>query len=314
MKPPSLFPLLNQIIDYAGLFPPANLALEPAIKNFIRYQTWSERWMLSRFIIPAARLDELARLIDAGLAWEGTLVFSVLGAGNVDIFQAGVEEDIRKVIDFRTRFGERVRLDVYETRVPNSLLDDPGRAGVAEVIPILHGAGLFPFFEAPFGPGWESRARHLSHALGASGARVGFKLRTGGVTADAIPSSAQVALALCVCRDTGVPLKCTAGLHHPIRSYREEVGAKMHGFLNVFVAGVLAYGQGVKQGVVESILEEEHPGGFEFSASRVGWRGLGVQSEQVEVIRQEKMMSFGSCSFEEPRDDLVALGFDLIKS
>lgn len=50
---------MSQILDYAGMYPPASLPLEEAFKNFIAYQTISEAWMLSRFVIPAKRLAEL---------------------------------------------------------------------------------------------------------------------------------------------------------------------------------------------------------------------------------------------------------------
>src|SRR5207248_4886691 len=68
----------------------------------------------------------------------------------------------------------------------------------------------------------------------------GYKLRTGGVTADAFPTSAQVAKALVTPVTHQVPIKFTAGLHHPLRLFRDEVQTKMHGFLNVLGAAVLA--------------------------------------------------------------------------
>ncbi|HNB52399.1 MAG TPA: hypothetical protein PK530_10670 [Anaerolineales bacterium] len=236
---PSLYSLLFQAIDYAGLFPPADLALEPAMRNFIRYQTWSERWMLSRFILPVGQLEALVKLIENGLAWEGELGFSVLGRADPAMFRVGVAQDVAAVKGFRARFEGRARLDAYETRFITVTRKETAEGMLAEVIPLLTGAGLVPFFEAPFGAGWEARAEALIQALAEmpAEARAGFKLRTGGVTANAFPSPEQVAWALCLCRDVGIPMKCTAGLHHPVRSYRAEVGTKMHGFLNVFVAG-----------------------------------------------------------------------------
>ena len=55
----SLKVFLSQIVDYAGLYPPASLPLEEAFANFVLYQQAEEAWMLSRFIIPAKRLEEL---------------------------------------------------------------------------------------------------------------------------------------------------------------------------------------------------------------------------------------------------------------
>ena len=54
----SLRALLSGVVDYAGLFPPAGLPLDQAIRNYARYRQGSDAWMLGRFVIPAARLAE----------------------------------------------------------------------------------------------------------------------------------------------------------------------------------------------------------------------------------------------------------------
>src|SRR5438045_9660007 len=71
-------------------------------------------------------------------------------------------------------------------------------------------------------------------------ATFGYKLRTGGVTADAFPTSMQIAKAMVTPSTHQLPIKFTAGLHDPLREYREEVETKMHGFLNVMGAVALA--------------------------------------------------------------------------
>jgi hypothetical protein len=44
--------LLTGLIDYAGLFPPAKLSLDQAIRNYAAYRQCPERWMLGKFVIP----------------------------------------------------------------------------------------------------------------------------------------------------------------------------------------------------------------------------------------------------------------------
>src|SRR5437870_206137 len=56
----SLRALLDQSIDYAGLFPPAKLPLDEALRNYARYRKETESWMLSHFVSPVERLAELA--------------------------------------------------------------------------------------------------------------------------------------------------------------------------------------------------------------------------------------------------------------
>ena len=56
----------------------------------------------------------------------------------------------------------------------------------------------------------------------ADSATFGYKLRTGGVTVDAFPASMQIAKALVTPATHQLPIKFTAGLHHPLRQYRRK--------------------------------------------------------------------------------------------
>ncbi|MFM8426554.1 MAG: hypothetical protein ACKOBL_15410, partial [Chloroflexota bacterium] len=106
--------------------------------------------------------------------------------------------------------------------------------------------------------------------------------------------------------EAGVPLKCTAGLHHPVRHFNASVQTKMHGFLNVFGAGVLASVHGLSQPEVQAILEDEIAGNFVFDETGFGWNGLRVATSEIQRARLFTT-SFGSCSFDEPKEDLQAI-------
>src|SRR5690606_4638017 len=62
------------------------------------------------------------------------------------------------------------------------------------------------------------------------------KLRTGGATADAVPTERELADFLDACLDRQLPFKLTAGLHHPVRHTDAASGLEQHGFLNVLAA------------------------------------------------------------------------------
>ena len=96
------------------------------------------------------------------------------------------------------------------------------------------------FWEAPPERAEQTIALIAEHNSDEDTPTFGYKLRTGGVTADAFPTSAQIARALVTAATHQLPIKFTAGLHHPIRQFRDEVKTKMHGFLNVLGAAVLA--------------------------------------------------------------------------
>ena len=59
--PDSLRALLANLIDYAGLYPPAGLALPVVLENYEAYLASPESWMLNRLVLPAAKLPQ-ARL------------------------------------------------------------------------------------------------------------------------------------------------------------------------------------------------------------------------------------------------------------
>ena len=305
----SLHAFLSRIIDYAGLYPPASLPLEEAFRNFVKYQNDSEAWMLSRFVIPAKRLVELSALMTEA---DKPLSFTLLGRGGKDAsdFSNNLELDFQDIQSFRSAHGERVILDMFEVALPGSAFDDRFalNALVKGCAERLNLNGLTVFFESPFGGGWNERADKLFYALRkVKDKHVGFKLRTGGVTADAFPTTEQVAWAIVEARDSGIPIKCTAGLHHPVRHFNESVQTKMHGFLNVFGAGMLAAINGISQETVQAILEDEAPENFSFDESGFSWKDLHAASSELQKTRHS-ITSFGSCSFDEPRDDLKDLG------
>lgn len=316
----SLQTFLAKIIDYAGLYPPASLPLEDAIRNFVRYQIDAGAWMLSRFIIPAKRLTELSQLAEQVFPREEVLAFSVLGRGGKDAheFLENLKLDIEDIYAFRKNHGIGVLVDMFEVVLPASALGDNSSTIdlVNEAADVLNKNGLIVFFEAPFdtaqgkpfGEGWQVRAEKLIRSLRKiKDKHVGFKLRTGGVTADAFPSTEQVAWAIASTRDAGIPMKCTAGLHHPVRHYNENVQTKMHGFINVFGAGVLAVAHKLSQEQIKSILEDENPASFVFNNNGFAWKNLRVAISKILHARHQ-IVSFGSCSFDEPREDLHALG------
>lgn len=308
----SLKIFLSQIIDYAGLYPPASLPLDEAIRNFVKYQSDADVWMLSRFIIPAKRLAELSQLSEQVFSQEGVSIFSALGRGgkDADEFLENLKLDIEEIHAFHEMHGGDVLVDMFEVALPASALEDNVSAHdvVNSAADVLNRNGLTVFFEAPFGEAWQARAEKLIRVLRKFKDRhVGFKLRTGGVTANAFPSTVQVAWAIASARDAGVPIKATAGLHHPVRHFNESVQTKMHGFLNVFGAGVLAVTNNLSVEQIQTILEDEEPASFVFDETGFAWKDLRVATSGI-VGARHQITSFGSCSFDEPREDLRLLG------
>ncbi len=320
---PALRALLTNVVDYAGTFPPASLSLDEAVRNYRGYLGRDEAWMLGRFVCPADRLEELRRH-DALLAPNPPFRFSVLaGEGDrADAFLSTFRPHAERVDAFRRDLGDRVRIDSLETRVPRSLLTTDVitiRRFIDDLDAVLGQYDLQPvdlFLELPLDENLRQTLPVLTGAVHAFNRErttdehgpAGIKLRTGGTAAEAFPSPQSLAFAISTCRSAGVRFKATAGLHHPIREYRASVDAEMHGFLNVFAAAILASASECDEGQLVTILLDETAASFSFDEDGLTWRDRRAGAEAVERARRDLAVSFGSCSFEEPVEDLRALG------
>jgi hypothetical protein len=324
---PSVQAFLSGVVDYAGLFPPAQLPMEQAIRNYARYRQEPDSWMLGRFVCPAALLAQLAPYQDELFDPAPPFVFSALGRGGQEVsdFLTGLRADLEAIAQFRDRHGGAVTVDVLELRLPADVQRshelDALRAllgAVADLIEPLGPPSLTPYYEMAAGPEWPTALSAVRHILASdhrSASRHrqrcrpgGVKVRCGGLEASAFPSPEQVAFALTACRDAAVPFKATAGLHHPLRRFDRRVKATMHGFLNVFGAGVLAHARGLSEDEVTRILADKTANHFVFDDARFSWNDIHATIAEISAARHEGVISFGSCSFDEPRDDLRALG------
>lgn len=299
----SLRQLLSGSIDYAGLFPPCTLELKPALTNQAAYARSPDEWMLSTFVLPVARFEEAAPHVSS-FDREHPLRLSALGPkteGPADfIFE--LKKTLETIGSFCSRHPGIVSIQQLEMVLPSHT----DAAVLAEAHGILTPVEWKAFWEAPVNEAEQTIDLLAEHNGTASGRSFGFKLRTGGVTADAFPTSQQIARALVAATQSRVPIKFTAGLHHPIRQHRDEVQTKMHGFLNVLGAGVLAAQHRWDEKQTAEMLESEEAGAFSFDEKSFRWREWAVSSDQIEKHRK-LVTSFGSCSFNEPREDLRSL-------
>jgi len=325
----SLRALLAKIIDYAGLFPPANLPLDRAIRNYARHKKGDEQWMLGRFIVPAARLSELATF-DKLFEDHPPFVFSVLGRGGKsgDEFLQGLDADLNDVAVFRQRHPGRVEVDVLEVKLPDELLKPENDQAAcytlvraADMIETFGPPAMRPFYEVGLAGDGRKAVQDavalLRRLAGFAQVRLhgayrrywpaGFKLRCAGPTASAFPSPEQIAHVIVACRDRRLTLKATAGLHHPVRRHDEGMKTQVHGFLNLFGSAVLARVHNLEEDQVRSIIEDEDANHFRFDDDNFCWQDLGAGVADIIACRKEFAIAFGSCSFDEPCEDLRAL-------
>ncbi len=294
----SLHVLLEAIVDYAGLFPPARLDMPATVRNYADYRAAADAWMLGRIVVPVARLDEFERDASALLPAGRDAEPWHLSALTAPAGDPGLRGDLERIAAFNEAHRDAAAglavIDVIELRGPSAAEIDAALRTIPDA--------LLAFFELPIA----EDPRGLVAALAGSGC--GAKVRSGGLTPDDFPSCEQLAGFVAACAIAPVPFKATAGLHHPIRRYDESVKTRMHGFLNVFVAACLLCASGLDERELVELLDEESPDAFTFADDGLGWRDRRATADDVAGARANLAISFGSCSFDEPREDLRALG------
>jgi hypothetical protein len=287
---PSLKLLLTHRFDYAGLFPPAKLNLGDAVRLYQDYRQSTDAWMLGQFVCPARQLAEL----------QGPVPVSVVGRSGKDEaeFLANLDADLRDIAAYQQRTHAEV--GGFELRLPPA-----PTARLFKTVRQRVDAGIPVFLEAPFTP---SLPLQVLRPLAAAGSSMGFKLRCGGLEAAAFPSVEAIAHVLFGCRDLNLPLKLTAGLHHPVRHFDAGLQTPMHGFINLWMASLLTRAHRMYHDDLVAVLNEEDPMAFRFTDDGCSWREWRVTMEQM---RQpgSGIVAIGSCSFDEPRDDLRNLGW-----
>jgi hypothetical protein len=291
--------LLEGLVDYAGLFPPAGESMSQALDGYASYLSGPDRNALGRLIVPFSRLKEFESTAGEFLPRETgrePWKLSVITTG--DVSAAALE-----ITSFNRRHSERATAGLAVIDVMELKAASPAEIELQQSrLP----ASFTTYFEIPL----DGDLPALFRSLARSAARA--KIRTGGVTADAFPSAEAIVSFLVAAHREGVAFKATAGLHHPVRGkYRltYEAGSPtglMYGFLNVFLAAVLVAAGGARDDAL-ALLEESDSSAFSFSDDVIVWRGHRFDSEQIRAWRAEFAMSFGSCSFREPVDELDGL-------
>lgn len=295
--------LLSEGIDYAGLFPPAGLDMVTAVENYAHYRTDPAAWALGRFVLPVSRLPEFetasARSLPekpSGQPWRLALL-----AG------PDLARDLEVTAEFNNRHSQpRAGAVVADT------IEVKG-SSVPAIEDIMHRmpSTLQAYVEVPI----DRDPRDLLAAVRRLGGRA--KVRTGGVTPDAFPSTANLLRFLHACVEAGVPFKATAGLHHPLRAeYRltyapDSPCGSMFGFLNLFLTVAFLRGS-MGESEAAAVLEEGSPGAFQADDMGINWRNHRLDLQSLREVREDGIISFGSCSFTEPIQDLESL--QLLKS
>jgi hypothetical protein len=269
--------------------------MEQAVMSYALNVASPNRWMLGRFVLPVARLDEFQETASKYLTpdLDKGCRISALASENIS-------ETIRQIINFNTKFAPHYVVDSVEVKASSvSKIDN--------TIALLP-KGVTAYFEIAT----DDKFIDLVTALALKKQRA--KIRTGGIVPEAFPKSREVIRFVRTCAAANVPFKATAGLHHPVRCYRPLTYAAdgpkgtMHGFINLFLMTAFVR-ESYKTDRLEQLMEEEFDEVFHFEENGIRWRDDHfLTNTQIERARQYAIQSFGSCSIDEPIADLQNLG------
>jgi len=301
---PALSNLLAKSIDFAGVFPPASLSLSETLATFNRYLHGRESWIVGSIVLPINRLSEVTSLLD-GTPFRLTAIPQ--RTEEPELWLSRLEEDCGHLQRFLVD-NPQVAVQALEILLPSTSKDTEIADRIEELVPFVNGHRVF--LELPAGDeSFQERLRATIVALERHRtANWGLKLRMGGPTPSAVPSVSLVADVLATVRDHGIPIKFTAGLHHPLRHWDNDLGVAMHGFINVLLAALFAYACRLPSKNIEAILSDERSKDFVFNGNVARWLDLPLRTELIEDLRRQ-VVGFGSCSVEEPLHDLRMLGW-----
>lgn len=275
--------------------------------------------MISRFICPVNLFPELKNLLSAVEKSDSNVSLSALSSGgnNQTEFLKNLENDLTLWKEFITNLPADNIVDSFEVKLPEDIFFSENRkdidnfiGNIALAFKLNLASPVFIYLEGITALDQKKNSERFIESISyhnLNGLNAGFKLRTGGVAASQFPAPGLVAHCIRRCLDYKVQMKFTAGLHHPFKHFDKTIGTMMHGFINIFGAGIIAMRHDISDTGIEEILNDEDPGNFIFTDEYFSWKDWKIEIEDIEYARKNLVLSFGSCSVDEPVEDLKEL-------
>jgi hypothetical protein len=278
---------LAGLVDYAGLFPPAALTMESAVRQYAAYSASDQAWMLGRFVVPAAHLDAF-RDAQAPLPDQPEWHLSALVG-------ADVEADVERVHSFNNAMAARAHIDTVEGKATT----DDAVTRIADCA-----SGFRAFVEIPVTDFVPLLDAIRDRGLNAEGSHRGSEPRDVPGTGSAAPlHRARLPRERAVQGDGGIASRAARRLPSDLRRGRAE-------------RADVRFPERVSHGRIRPRRHDRRRGvgapprarpqeDFRF-VERDSWGGRSISTDDIHAARDCVALSFGSCSFLEPVDELRA--------
>jgi hypothetical protein len=289
--------LLTRLVDDAGLFPPEQLPMAAALARHRLDEKSGHLMLTHRFLCPASRIAELRG--DPALEnWSGAPPERLAERGAERRLRLGLVLDtgLDRLPAVLAEIADEPRLVLQTVEVPAPTAED-----VTDALETLVGFDPDAFIEGPRGdPGWVKTLATWRRP----GGRRGAKVRCGGARAELFPSPEELAAFLCVCAESGLSYKATAGLHGAVRHRDEQTGFVHHGFLNLVLGTVRAASKATLEEVTDVLTSTDETA---LAAEARSVSRLADSRPAVSLARY-LLVGYGSCSTREPREEAARLG------
>lgn len=272
-----------------------------AVEEFLDVKSGPESWMTDRFVVSAKSFEALENELEVHVdRFEGDLEVGVALVAPTFTTGGAAPEQVKRILACAD--GDRALVESVEVRMPTGrelggCLKALKKGGLTD-----HDLSLYLEFE------WSDGMGEAIVEAASVLDEVGFKARTGGVTAELFPSTEQLAHLIVTMASMDLPFKATAGLHEPLRYWDEALGVHRHGFLNVLLASALAVTHDLSEAEVEQVLKVEDSTVLAFGDEGVSVLDWSLTVGEIEES-YEFFTGFGSCSVQEPIDGLKRLGY-----
>lgn len=282
------------LIDYAGFFPPAQLDLETSLNNFGLYLNREYGWMLSRCILPCNELENIKHDYDFRYS---VIVSSAVTAEEIE----SLSKFSKNIAMIEVNIADSGNNSAQCTEMLAHIISRLELADLSNIRLFIEANQIEPVVDA-------IRQCNGSQAGSGSISAAGYKLRCGGATSKAYPAVERVAEAITTCCNSKIPFKFTGGLHQPLRNYHPAMATMQHGFINIFGASMLYAANRLPTEQIIECLEDEDATNMHFTDEQFSWKSYTLSTSEIRALRENRIVSFGSCSFEEPLEGLAGLG------